>query len=84
MIKLMAMVSLLIAPLLRDKKSWSETWWFGLFPLGLFLVITFVLIHKGILSWKDPLMATAQKINVTPKFAPEVDHPSTYDTKVGV
>merc|ERR1719502_623032 len=52
LIKLMAMVSLLIAPLLRDKKSWR----FGLFPLALFIIITIVLVQRGVLSWKDPLM----------------------------
>merc|ERR1719169_410664 len=50
LIKLMSMVSLLIAPLLKNKESWSDTWWFGTIPLGLFLIISIVLIKRGILS----------------------------------
>jgi len=66
LIKLMAMVSLLIAPLLRDKKAWCETWWMGMFPLAIFFIITAVLVQKGILSWKDPLMH-AQTVSVQAK-----------------
>lgn len=55
LIKLMSMVSLLIAPLLRDKEAWADTWWYGMFPLALFLFISLVLVKKGILSWADPL-----------------------------
>eukprot|EP00746_Dinoflagellata_sp_MGD_P144063 gnl/MRDRNA2_/MRDRNA2_76829_c0_seq1.p1 gnl/MRDRNA2_/MRDRNA2_76829_c0~~gnl/MRDRNA2_/MRDRNA2_76829_c0_seq1.p1 ORF type:complete len:788 (-),score=164.80 gnl/MRDRNA2_/MRDRNA2_76829_c0_seq1:76-2439(-) len=69
LIKLMSMVSLLIAPLLKNKETWSETWWFGMIPLGLFLIISFVLIQRGTLSWADPLAkdlgpsdAQAQKV----------------------
>jgi len=53
LIKLMSMVSLTIAPLL---KSWTESMWFlGLVPLAAFFVLTGVLISYDILSWKDPL-----------------------------
>merc|ERR1719395_343987 len=55
LIKLMSMVSLLIAPLLKNKQAWSDEWWFGMFPLALFIIISFVLVKKGILSWADPL-----------------------------
>jgi len=55
LIKLMSMVSLLIAPLLKNKAAWSDEWWFGMFPLGLFAIVSFALIKKGILSWADPL-----------------------------
>merc|ERR1712113_65341 len=53
LIKLMSMVSLTIAPLL---KSWDESMWYlGIVPLAAFFVLTGVLISYDILSWKDPL-----------------------------
>merc|ERR1711972_33033 len=58
LIKLMSMVSLTIAPLLREDGEGNEdwnNWYFGMIPLGIFLVITVVLMLMGILSWKDPL-----------------------------
>merc|ERR1712117_553093 len=54
LIKLMSMVSLLIAPFLRGKGDW-EGWYIGLLPVAVFVLITAVLINKQILSWKDPL-----------------------------
>jgi len=62
LIKLMSMVSLTIAPLLKDEhgkgnKDW-ENWGFGMIPLGLCVVITGVLAFKQVLTWKDPLAAT--------------------------
>jgi len=54
LIKLMSMVSLLIAPLLKQKEDW-ESWYLGLIPLAVFGAITAYLIHSQILSWKDPL-----------------------------
>merc|ERR1712032_225698 len=59
LIKLMSMVSLTIAPLLKDgfdvaNKDW-ENWFFGMIPLGVFIIVTFALFFKGILTWKDPL-----------------------------
>jgi len=54
LIKLMSMVSLLIAPFLRGKGDW-EGWYIGLLPVAIFVLITAVLINKQILSWKDPL-----------------------------
>jgi len=58
LLKLMAMVALLIAPLIRGNEDW-ENWYIGLIPLSLGCIATFVLMYKGILSWKDPL-ANAQ------------------------
>jgi hypothetical protein len=53
LIKLMSMVSLLIAPVLRD---WGvEDWGFGMIPLSICIIATFTLWAKGILTWKDPL-----------------------------
>merc|ERR1711988_139410 len=71
LIKLMSMVALTIAPLLREKKDsgivgmkisegnddW-ENWGWGMIPLGLCVVITAVLMYKQILTWKDPLQHT--------------------------
>merc|ERR550532_1916341 len=54
LIKLMSMVSLLIAPFLRGKGDW-EGWYIGMVPLAVFAIVTAVLIQKQILSWKDPL-----------------------------
>merc|ERR1712176_465006 len=49
LIKLMSMVSLLIAPFLRGKGDW-EGWFIGLLPFAVFAGVTAVLINKGILS----------------------------------
>merc|ERR1712032_452805 len=54
LLKLMAMVSLLIAPLLDGIEYW-EIWYVGLIMLVLCIVATVVLIQKGILTWEDPL-----------------------------
>jgi len=54
LIKLMSMVSLTIAPLLRDNEDWYRAYW-GVIPLVLFIVCSAVLVMKGILTWKDPL-----------------------------
>merc|ERR1712190_291298 len=58
LIKLMSMVSLTIAPLLRNGTSANadwESWYFGLIPLAVFVLVTLALMFMGILSWKDPL-----------------------------
>merc|ERR1719191_2704485 len=47
LIKLMSMVSLLIAPFLRGKGDW-EGWYIGLLPIAVFLGVTAVLINKQI------------------------------------
>merc|ERR1711972_1289715 len=54
LLKLMAMVSLLIAPLIDGKKDW-ETWWVGLIIAFVCIVATLVLMRMGILTWADPL-----------------------------
>jgi len=54
LLKLMAMVSLLIAPLIDGQEDW-ESWYFGLIMLVICLVATGVLIQKNILTWQDPL-----------------------------
>merc|ERR1711939_239800 len=54
LIKLMSMVSLTIAPLIAGNEDWKN-WYFGLIPLAVFIVVTAVLVFKGVLTWKDPL-----------------------------
>merc|ERR1711924_383355 len=57
LIKLMSMVSLLIAPLLRNQEDWSQ-WYFGMIAVGLFIIVTFILVQ--VLTWKDPLLVAQQ------------------------
>jgi hypothetical protein len=45
-----------VAPLLKGNKNW-ENYYFGFIPLGVFIIITAVLVKKEILTWKDPLGA---------------------------
>jgi len=54
LLKLMAMVSLLIAPLIDGQKDW-ETWYIGFGMLILTIIATLVLIQQGILTWADPI-----------------------------
>jgi inorganic pyrophosphatase len=54
LIKLMSMVSLTVAPLLKGKTDWKD-WYFGLAPTAIFVVASIVLLAKNILTWKDPL-----------------------------
>merc|ERR1712156_27169 len=63
LLKLMSMVSLLIAPFLRGKADWDE-WYLGLIPFVVLLVVSAVLINKQILSWKDPLGELQQQAAV--------------------
>merc|ERR1712039_1132866 len=39
LIKLMSMVALMIAPLIRGNENW-EGWYFGLIPFGIFVIVT--------------------------------------------
>merc|ERR1712039_730683 len=54
LIKLMSMVSLTIAPMLKNRKDWVE-WYFGIIPVMLFMIVTLVLMKLEILTWKDPI-----------------------------
>merc|ERR1739844_62205 len=63
LIKLMSMVSLLIAPFLKGNDDW-EGWYVGLLPFLIFVGVTAVLIKMEILSWKDPLSALQQQAAV--------------------
>merc|ERR1712048_320836 len=79
LIKLMSMVSLTIAPLLRDdvkaNEDW-ENWYFGMIPLVILLGVTIVLMCMGILSWKDPL-AKAQAEQEKNQKSEEAPKPTT-------
>jgi len=55
LIKLMSMVSLTIAPLLSQMQRDWERPYYGVIALVLFMVVSAVLVVKGILTWKDPL-----------------------------
>merc|ERR1711998_677288 len=54
LLKLMAMVALLIAPMLDGKDDWEDAW-IGIIPLALMLIASGVLMYLDILTWKDPL-----------------------------
>merc|ERR1712166_1731311 len=68
LIKLMSMVSLTVAPLMKNYGDAATQdqgdfmyWYAGLVPLGMFIAITLVLAHKSvnILTWDDPLTISA-------------------------
>merc|ERR1719253_2471050 len=54
LIKLMSMVALTIAPMIKGNGDWDKAYW-GVVPLVLFMVVTFALVHTQILTWVDPL-----------------------------
>ncbi|KAK3241829.1 hypothetical protein CYMTET_48437 [Cymbomonas tetramitiformis] len=63
LIKLMSMVSLTVAPLIKGNSDWDNFYW-GIIPFVLFLAVTYILVQKEILTWKDPLesmVSEAQK-----------------------
>merc|ERR1712196_469185 len=62
LIKLMSMVSLTIAPLIKGNDDW-EGWYFGMIPLAIFVVITGVLVNMKILTWADPLQRLSKQDN---------------------
>ena len=53
--KLMSMVSLTIAPLLKTYDKHWEFYYWGFPPLGLFVILTAALVYTGILTWEDPI-----------------------------
>ena len=75
LIKLMSMVSLTIAPLIRGNSDWDKAYW-GVVPLVLFVIVTFALVHTQILTWKDPLaneLAAAASQQAAPAPAKPVE-----------
>merc|ERR1712061_738404 len=59
LLKLMAMVSLLIAPLIKGNDDW-ENWYIGLIPFVLCIIARIVLMFLKILTWQDPLGAVQE------------------------
>jgi K(+)-stimulated pyrophosphate-energized sodium pump len=55
LIKLMSIISLTIAPLLKDKKDWEKAY-YGVIPLSIMIIGTYVVYA---LYWKDPIDITA-------------------------
>jgi len=57
LIKLMSMVSLTVAPLLKSYDSDFKYWYVGLVPLGIFVILSVILAMPAvkILTWEDPL-----------------------------
>merc|ERR1719443_2377942 len=55
LIKLMSMVSLTIAPLLKTYTVDFQYWYLGLAPLGAAVALTVILSCVNILTWDDPL-----------------------------
>merc|ERR1712190_428058 len=56
LLKLMAMVALLFAPVMDGREDWT-LWWIGLIIAAVGIISTLALIYIGILTWKDPLAA---------------------------
>jgi len=69
LLKLMAMVSLLIAPLIDGNEDW-KLWYVGLIITVLCLIATLVLMYLKILTWQDPLGAVQDEPKST-KAAPD-------------
>jgi K(+)-stimulated pyrophosphate-energized sodium pump len=55
LIKLMSIIALTIAPMLKGKDDWEEAYW-GVIPLAIMLIGTFVVYHY---FWKNPIDITA-------------------------
>ena len=55
LIKLMSMVSLTVAPLLKTYTEDFKFWYLGLAPLLAALILTYILGEMNILTWDDPL-----------------------------
>ena len=47
-------VSLTIAPLIKGEDDF-EGWYWGIFPFGAFVGVTYALVQREILTWRDPL-----------------------------
>jgi len=71
LIKLMSMVSLVIAPLIQRNDTWDDFYW-GFVPLGLIIIISFLLVWYKILSWEDPLGKHVE--NPEPSASPASDN----------
>jgi len=65
LLKLMAMVSLLIAPLIDGNDDW-EYWYIGLIILVLCVIASLVLMYLKILTWQDPIGTVGETSNEAP------------------
>merc|ERR1711920_875672 len=84
LIKLMSMVGLTIAPLIRGNKDW-ENWYYGVIVFVIFVLITAVLVCKNILTWTDPLaqLETASAASAeTAKVEESVSEPKLVEVTV--
>merc|ERR1712094_88306 len=72
LIKLMSMVSLTIAPLLKTYDKHWEFYYWGFPPLGLFVILTAALVYTGILTWEDPIGKTLDEGEKKAEAAPSV------------
>eukprot|EP00747_Dinoflagellata_sp_TGD_P017746 gnl/TRDRNA2_/TRDRNA2_126026_c0_seq1.p1 gnl/TRDRNA2_/TRDRNA2_126026_c0~~gnl/TRDRNA2_/TRDRNA2_126026_c0_seq1.p1 ORF type:complete len:855 (-),score=148.62 gnl/TRDRNA2_/TRDRNA2_126026_c0_seq1:59-2623(-) len=84
LIKLMSMVSLTIAPLLKESPDAKlgiparghtdyKNWYYGMVPLVIFVLVTVVLAAMGILTWKDPLAKSRDESTPSKKGASEIE-----------
>ena len=60
LIKLMSMIALTVAPLVKERQSW-DLYYFGFIPLGVCILVAAVLVYANILTWKDPLAKAANR-----------------------
>jgi Inorganic H+ pyrophosphatase len=66
LIKLMSIVSLIIAPLIRGKQAW-ETWYYGIIPIGIMLFGTFFVYHffwRHMADITDSNFGQSENVNV--------------------
>ena len=50
-------MSLTVAPLFKAHDGHFHRWYWGMIPLGLFVLVTGYLIHAKILTWEDPIQS---------------------------
>jgi len=81
LLKLMAMVSLLIAPLIDGNEDW-KLWYVGLIITILCLAATGVLMYLKILTWQDPLGAVGDEPSSAPPTEQEPQRSMTPVTPV--
>jgi K(+)-stimulated pyrophosphate-energized sodium pump len=69
LIKLMSIISLVIAPLMEDDEDW-DNWYYGLIPLGFMIVSTFVVYHY---FWREGIDIAAPIGKEEPTMAMKED-----------
>merc|ERR1712048_599011 len=76
LLKLMAMVSLMIAPLVQGNQDWEDAY-LGAIPLVLGFVASIVLWKMNILTWQDPLGDELPSEDKSKKVEEPVESPVT-------